>query len=295
MPMRSSSSNALARALRWATIAICTSIVACDDNPDTPFVGDLGITTSMPASVLTTSDGWSVKVDRMFVNVSAVTVAGLDRVVAASATSQIVDQIAPGPKPLLTASVRTARLWDAVSLQVGPATTDSAVIDPVKEPDRDMMQKEGLSIFLQGSITKGPVTKALDWHFTTSARYADCSGEQNGVVVQGLLVPPNGSDTADVAMDFTVLFTDDLTGAPTAKSRADAIAAADTDNDGKVTTAELVTTPLDKARLTGGAYTIGDTPGVSDLAAFIDELSRRIVTSFRAKGSCKVQSISSAP
>jgi hypothetical protein len=249
----------------------------------------MAITTSTPVVAFPTVDGWTVTLHRYLVHVTAVSVAGADQVVAASATPQIIDQIAPGPKSLLSATVRTARHWEQVGLQIGPARSGSIdFADPVTIADRDMMSTQGYSLFVEGTATKANVTKTLIWGFTTDTLLKDCAGELNGTFIRGLVVPKDGSDSADVVMDGSVLFGDDLDRSR-AVPRFDAIAAADADNDGVVTVPELHATAIDAAAASGGVYGLGGMDEVTELGAFIEELARRTVTSFRARGACTAE------
>ncbi len=270
-----------------AATAATLALVACDENPSFQKLGELEITTSAPAieKELLTTDGWTVKYDRFLVHVSAVNVSGDDRVLAASAGPQIIDQIAPVPKPLLIATVRTARAWEDVNLQIGPATSDTeiALAPTVTETDRNMMQNGALAVHVEGKASRAGVVKSFKWGFKTDTLYRNCVEPQNGTVVRGLVVPPEGKDAADVVLGGEVLFSDDLAGGVT---RADAITAADADGDGTVTLDELRAVPLDDARAVGGAYATGASEDVGDLGAFVERLSQRLVVRFRATGTC---------
>src|SRR4051794_39817343 len=191
--------------LRVLTV-LCASILvaACDETPSKQQHGSLELTTSSAVTEkgFTTADGWNVTFKHFFVHVSAVTVAGLDSVVTASATPQIIDQVVPGPKTLLSATVRAARPWEDVSFEVGPA----AVVDdvgptfapPVTQADVDRMVKDGLSFYVEGTATRAAVTKSFAWGFATDTLHQQCTGDLNGASVPGLLVPPDGVDAADI-------------------------------------------------------------------------------------------------
>jgi hypothetical protein len=218
-----------------------------------------------------------------------VTVAGSDGVVAASTTPQLADLVAPGPQTLLSASVRTARAWDAVSLEIGPAaaTGDIGLLPPVTTDERDQMQKDGLSLYVEATLTKGPATKKLQLSFKTDTLDDHCTGDLGGVGVPGLVVPPNGSDTANVTLTAAILFADDLTAGATPKSRAEPFATADSNNDGIVVLDDLRALSLDSVRtLTGAPYGPGDGVAATDFGAYVEAATRKLVASFRDKGSC---------
>ena len=99
-------------------------------------------------------------------------------------------------------------------------------------------------------------------------------------------MPPDGNDTADIVMGGDVLFRDDLAGG---SLRGDAIFAADADNDGVVTLAELRGKSLDALRATGASYATGDKTEIADLGAFVEALTRQLVVRFRSNGACTAE------
>ncbi|CAN5885700.1 hypothetical protein BH11MYX4_BH11MYX4_64500 [soil metagenome] len=279
---------------RFLTV-FCASVLlaACDETPSDQKHGSLELTTSSVTAEkgFSTGDGWNVKFNHLFVHVSAVTVAGLDGVVTASATAQVVDQAAAGPKTLLSASVRTARPWEDVSFEIAPAARVDDVgpqlVAPVTQGDVDAMVKDGLSLYVEGSATKGAVTKGFKWGFTSDTLHTACTGEVKGAAIPGLVIPPDGVDSADIGMDGSVLFADSLVNAGSSL-RFDPLAAADADKDGVVTLEELGAVTLDSLRAAkAGAYVTPDASPIGDLRGFTEENTRRVVISFRAKGSCK--------
>lgn len=271
---------------RATMTSIAVLAAACSTKADLPKLGSMELTTSAPTAEkgFTTTDGWSITYGRFLVHVTAAEVAGADGVVAASATGVFLDQVAPGPKSLLSATLRTARPWESVSLEIGPAAKDEenpTLLDPVKDADRDMMQAAGLSLYVEGKATKSSAVKTFKWGFTTDTTFGDCE-ESN---VPGLVVPPDGKDTADIGMAGNVLFADDLAAGAL---RFDVIAGADANDDGDVTLDELKAVTLETARQGGGAYATGDDAGVGDLGAFVQALTPRVVARFRAAGTCKI-------
>jgi hypothetical protein len=274
-----------------AVVASVAVVAACDENPHSPPVGGMEITTSARSTSTTTADGWAISFSRYLVNVSSVSVVGGDQVLAASAEAQLIDQAAPGTKSLLVAPVRTARPWEDVSFGFAPVTAEAnvTVVEPVTTADRDAMLAAGYSVYVEVGATKGGATKTLKLGLSTSTLFKDCGGDRDGVFVRGLVVPADGSDTADVLMDPSVLFLDDL-AAPGAATRFDAIAAADADGNGAIDMTEVRAVSLETARASGGAYGVGEMAQLTDLGAFIEALAPRTVASFRAKGTCTPES-----
>lgn len=277
-----------------ALTASALSLVACDEDPSSQAFGSMDLTTSAPAieKEIVTVDGWTVKYARFLVHLSS-EVAGSDGVIAASDGPRIVDQVAPGAKSILSATLRSARPWEAVSIQVTPAAVDpetETLFDaPVTAADRDAMQKDGLSLLVVGTATKNGVVKSFTWGFSTDTLYKDCGENRGSTFVPGLVVPADGSDTADVGMSGEGLFADSLVGP--GELRGDAFAAADADNDNTVTFDELRALPLDTARTFGGAYATPETSEVGDLGAFVEARTQALVTRFRGAGSCTAEPV----
>lgn len=279
------------RMLTALVLGTC-ALIACDETPGSDDTyGSLELTTSAPTieKPFTTADGWSIKYDRFLVHVSAITVAGLDGVITASATAQLLDQVAPPPKSLLSATLRRARPWEDVSLQIGPAAADGDVvaIEPAKDADVEKIKKDGIALYVEGKATKaGAPTIAFKWSFATDTLYGECGGELGGVSTPGLVVPVDGTDAADIAMRGDVLFRDDATEA--APLRFDPFALADADKNGEVTQAELDAVTLEALRQANrGAYGTAGNEEVTSLKGFVDERTKNIIGSFRAKGGCK--------
>jgi hypothetical protein len=288
-----------ARHLIVAFASALAGLVACDDG-EIPPLGSMDVTTSAPTLELgketVTADGWTVKFDRFLVHVSAVTVAGDDGVVAASAPPQILDQVAPSPKSLLSATLRTARPWEKLSIQLGPASAEAEATfaEPVTAADRDMMQTRGLTFYVEGRLAKAGAGKLFKWGVSTDTLHKDCAGERDGAVIRGLVVPPDGGDSADIAMSGSVLFSDDL-AAPGAHLTAESIVRADSDGDDVVTFEELHAMPLEEARTDASKYQTGEASDVTDMGTFVEHLSRRVVTHFRGSGTCTAEPVIAEP
>lgn len=266
--------------------------LACGDPTEDHEYGTVEVTASAPTieREVSTVDGWTIKMDRFLVSVAAITVAASDtRIVTASSEPRIFDAAAPGPKVLLSERARYAQPWDAFSLRIAPPTAPedepTELAPTVSEADRDAMIAGAWSILVEGKATKADVTKTLQWGFATATDYADCAGELDGQLVKGVVVPPGGIDSVDLVFRGDVLFSEDL-ARPGEGLRFDAIAAADADGDGRITSAELAATSLEAARSGGAPYGTADKAEVADLGAFLSSLTPGILASYRAKGTC---------
>lgn len=278
---------------------------ACDENPSSGALGSVALTTGAPTieSGFSTADGWNVKYMRFVVNVSA-TVAGDDGVVAVKSDPQIIDLAVPGAKTLLSEANRTARAWEAVSVEVGPATKDSSVVDPVTEADMAMFVTNAYSVYLEATMTKTTqvtdgngvtapvtVTKTLKLGYGLDTQFTKCTANIGNIPTPGLVVAKNGSDSAEIGFAGDVLFFDNLQSQGR-QLRGDPLAAADANNDGLIDNTELSGVSVETAR--GGNNNIYNAPGIADLDAFVGAQTRGIVTTFRTTGTCTVTPVEAA-
>jgi hypothetical protein len=241
-------------------------LTACTGDLGIQPLGGMEVTATADAGDFVTSDGWNVTFNRVLVNIREVSVSGADGLSAATSSAQIVDLKEPGSKSLLSATLRTARTWEQVQLQIGPTEAeededDETLVEPVDDAERDRkaMQKDGLSIYVDATLTRADTTKKVQWGFTTDTLYKDCEG--------GLVVPVDGTGSADIGMSPQVLFAE-VPGGPT---RADPIVLADADHDDTITLDELRTVPLE------GEMTLG---------GLVEQLSRSLVQRYRDAGKC---------
>lgn len=255
--------------------------LACDEDPAEPPLGAVTIEASAApslASGFTTADGWAVKYTRFLVSVTQVSVAGSEGTVTASNANLVVDLAkAHGPVTLVSAENRIARAWQDVSLAIGPATSGASPTPPLGESDVAPLVTNGLSVYVEATMQKDTVTKTLELGFATNTTYARCGS--------GVVIPRGGTATADVGFAGDVLFADALSGAHVL--RGDAIAAADGNDDGLVSLAELDAVSILSARAAGGAYTTGG-PDPATLGAFVTLEVPAIVASFGGDGTCAV-------
>jgi hypothetical protein len=109
-----------------------------------------------------------------------------------------------------------------------------------------------VSVVVEGSAEQGGVTKTFAWTFDTAVAYSNCETQTE--------VPRGGVGELQITVHADHLFYDSLVSEEPAL-RFDAIAAADTDNDGEVTMAELAAADI-------GAYDPGNL-AIDDLWSFL--------------------------
>lgn len=113
---------------------------------------------------------------------------------------------------------------------------------------------------VDGMATKDAVTKTFNWVFDKATRYAQCETTTE--------TSDNGRTTFQITVHADHLFGDSLV-ADQPRILFQALADADTDDDGSITQAELVTADI-------GAYDPGNDDGVDDLWAWLEAQTRTL-------------------
>jgi hypothetical protein len=211
--------------LRRCVSLVAVSCCACtggEGEVDVRIWGEAFIEEGIPAAELV--DGWEIGFDRFEVELRDVSVAG-------------VSFDAPDSFDLAEPSEGRGQL---IGRAAAPADAhDDAAFTLV-------------SVSIEGSAEQAGVTKTFAWTFDTAVAYADCETETE--------VPRGGVGELQITVHADHLFYDSLVAEAPAL-RFDAIAAADTDNDGEVTMAELAATSI-------GAYDPGNL-AIDDLWSFL--------------------------
>jgi hypothetical protein len=184
--------------------------------------GEAFIEEGIPAEEVT--DGWAITFDRFEVELRDVSVAG----------ASIED---PGPIDISEASEGVGRLVGRASAPEGDHADAEFTIARVS---------------LEGSASKGDVTKTFAWEFATPITYAECETTTR--------VPDGGTGELQITVHADHLFYDSLVAEEPAL-RFDAIATADADVDGVITSEELAATDI-------GAYDPGNL-AIDDLWGFL--------------------------
>ncbi len=246
--------------------------------------GEPFIEQEIPASEF--EDGWTVKYGKFLVVLSDVSIAETEGAapVAKMPAPKLFDMHLPGPKPVFTAGRLPAKAYTHVSYVIAPAP---AAVEPaagVSDADKQRMVSNGYSLYVEATATKGAETKRFAWGFQTATLFDRCEGPLSGKTTPGVVVTNGGTDQVELTVHGDHLFYDDLQS-PDAKVRFDNIAAADANGDGEITLDELAAVKLAAIPAANGPYGTGSAPGIYDLRAFVEGLSRT-VGHFRGEGEC---------
>lgn len=231
-------------------------------------------------------DGWTVSYDKFLVNFQNIVVANAAGEMAASmASSTLFDNTQPGVKTIVEFDDVPAQSWDRVSYEIAPVTASTELDDGVPQADKDLMLAGGYSLYVSATATKGDVQKTFAWGFAIGTRYNECHSEQDGRDESGVVVTNNGSLEAQLTTHGDHLFYDRLQASPDPAIRTslrfDTLAAADANDDGDITLAELEATPLDVRLYDPSGL------GAANFGAFVTSLART-VGHFRGEGECTI-------
>lgn len=271
-------------------VLTCAALAACSSTDstgrgsvDVVTYGEDFIEKEIPADEF--ADGWSVKFTKFLIAVGEFTVADDKGEVGGKiAASKLFDMHVPGRKAVAQLPSIPAKAYTRVSFSVSPATTSTELGQGTTDADKQLMVAGGFSIYVEGAATKGAVTKSFKWGVKTSTLYSRCRAEEGGKEVEGVVVANGATESVELTIHGDHFFYDDLQS-PDAKLRFDNLAAADADNDGNVTLDELAKVQLAALPTANGPYGTGGVPGINDLRAYVEGLSRT-VGHFRGEGEC---------
>jgi hypothetical protein len=239
-------------------------------------------------------DGWTLHYDKFLVAFHGIVIGNDKGETAASMTgSRLVDNARPGRKALVTFAGLNAAAWNRVSYQIKPAVAGAELVGATAA-DLAMMVAGGYSLYVEGSASKtaaggAALKKTFHWGFSTATQYKECQqAAASGNPIQGIVVTAGGTDISELTTHGDHLYYDRLRASadPAMKTvlRFDEKAAADKDNDGEVTLAELNATPIDVRKYDPSGF---DAP---TLGAFMTSLART-VGHFRGEGECTIGEI----
>jgi hypothetical protein len=242
-----------------------------------------------PAGVGGFIDGWSVRYDKFLVNFQNIVVADARGEVAATQQgAKLLDNTVPGVKSITRFAGVPAKAWDRISYEIAPVSTATELTDGVSDEDQTLMSAGGYSLYVEATATKAEVQKRFAWGFPIGTRYNECHSEQDGRDEAGVVVTNNATLEAQLTTHGDHLFYDRLQASPdpaiATSLRFDAIAAADTNDDGEVTLAELDARPLDVRLYDPSGL------GAATHGAFVTSLART-VGHFRGEGECIISGL----
>lgn len=242
--------------------------------------GEAFIEDSIPAAEF--EDGFTVTYTRFLAVVQELSLRKKSGEAGPSqAGAHVVDVRQPGPVELLAWSDVPPGKWDDVRFAIAPAAAATGAGDVLAE-DVTRMTAAGLSLYLEGTVAKGGLSKRFAWGFTGNTLYTACRSDALG---EGLTVPVGGAVELQLTLHGDHPWYDALTGAP--KLRAQGLVDADADGDGEVTLEELAAVPL--TRFPAGQYDTTGAAGVKTLRDFVTSLTRT-VGHFQGEGECDVTS-----
>lgn len=225
-------------------------------------------------------DGWTVRYDRFLVVLADLEVGDEDGPVLEDPAARVFDLTAPGPHEVRIATGLPSGTFDELGVATRPDAAPEA-----GNADADAVAQVadgGWSVFASGTAEKAGETKTFAWGFQTATRFAGC---EDADAKAGVVIPNGGRARVELTIHGDHLFYDDLL-ADDAVLRFDAIAAADADDDGEVTLAELAA--VDLTSLPPDQYGTGGDGRVQDLAAFVRDQTRSLVH-FQGEGHCQAE------
>jgi hypothetical protein len=231
-------------------------------------------------------DGWTVKYDKFLVSFRNIQVADAKGDVAASMKgSRLFDNHVKGVKTIIEFEQVEAKAWDHVSYEIAPVAEDTELSTSASDRDKQLMLEGGYALYVEATAEKGDVSKRFSWGFALGTKYAECHSEQDGRDEYGVVVTNNGDLEVQLTTHGDHLYYDRLQASPDpavpTSLRFDALAAADTNEDGEITLEELDRAPLDVLHY--------DPSGLraTTHGAFVTQLART-VGHFRGEGECNI-------
>lgn len=226
-------------------------------------------------------DGWSVTFSKFLVGIGEIKVVATDGTQGASLPEvKVWDVTRPGPVVIGSASDVVDQAFEDVSFAI---TGKNLVNGNASEADLKLMKDNNYAVFVVGTARKGEVSKSIRWGFATDTLYERCTPHDGE---PGLTVPSGAEVKVDLTIHGDHLFLDDLQSEESVM-RFEALAAADTDEDGEVTLEELA--QVDLTTLPLGSYGTGSVANVTSLRDFITAQIHTL-GHFQGEGECSPRS-----
>lgn len=227
-------------------------------------------------------NGWTVRYSKFLVNVGDVRMATSAGAVGGTLANYRVYDLhtISGPTAIGTFTSVPAVRYDDVSYVIAP-TDANATAGNATAADLAMMQSNHYAVYLEATASKpGVADVRYAWGFTGRTDFSGCHDAAN---LAGVAVPTSGTATLQVTVHGDHLYYDDLEN-PEARTRFDAIAAADANGDHTVTLDELGMVQLTSLPMT--QYNAGPVPNVRTLRDFVTYLVST-VGHFNGEGHCQ--------
>lgn len=209
------------------------------------------------------ADGGDVDISRFVIALSAIEAFGADGAEGAlSPTQKAFDLTSEGPHEVTTLSGLEGRRYEELTATVTTTSSDTEN-GGVDDDDFADLVAAGHAIVVAGTVEHDEVSKRFEWGFATRTQYIDCEAEDGS---PGLTAPGEW----EITVHGDRLFADRL-GDDEPRLRTAAIVAADEDDDGDVTLAELAAVVLPVE------YEVSAASGVVTLADFVTAATRGLV------------------
>jgi hypothetical protein len=241
--------------------------------------GEEYIEAGIPAEAF--EDGWSLQFDECLLMFGDIYAGDGAEDGARFGSTELVDLVKPGPHSVVTFELE-AGAFGRFGYAIAPAASAGVLHETASDEQRERMLDGGYSIFVSGAATRDGLSKTFAWGFTNTTNYDECVSEVDGKEVPGIVVVNGANEIVQITIHGDHFFYDDL-ASENAVPRFEAIAAADRDDDGEVTLAELSAVKL--VSIAKGTYGTGSASRVDDLGAFVRALSSTI-GHFRGEGHC---------
>jgi hypothetical protein len=273
---------------RLATVSVVTlsTLAGCGSDDEAgrgtaeiTIWGEEYIEEGIPVEVF--EDGWSVQFDEFLVMVSDIYAREGGENGARFGSTVLVDLVKPGPYSVATFELE-ARAFSQFGYTIAPAASADVLHETASDEQLERMLDHDYSVFMSGAATREGLTKTFAWGFTNATNYDECVSEVYGKEVPGIVVTNGGNEIVQMTIHGDHFFYDDL-ASESAVPRFEAIAAADSDDDGEVTLEELSAVKL--VSIAEGTYGTGSASHVDDLGAFVRALATTI-GHFRGEGHC---------
>jgi hypothetical protein len=216
--------------------------------------------------------------------ISDIEVAGGDAPDQSLDRARLYDLTKRGPHAIGTLRGLSEGAHREVSYRNSAADEDTARNDSASAAQLAFMQEDGLRLYTSGTATSPDGDQwTFAWGFTGTVEYQACVDVRGGQETHGIVVGDGTVEEHQVTIHGDHLFYDDLASAD-ALLRFQTLAAADADQDGDLTLAELDEVSLSSLDSDDGTYGVG-AYDIDDLGVFV-RAATYTVGHFDGEGHC---------